>query len=83
MKYQTSKNIDGINYSISINEKNIICGEYEDNPHGLNNEVSCSLKAFINNSGENATRCHSLIKQYFGNKEFEKAVKLVKAYLSK
>jgi len=58
---------NGITTSCTFTETEVICNRYEQNPHGINEEIRCPLPEFLDNSTDTAKSCHDFIKSEFPN----------------
>jgi hypothetical protein len=71
---------DEVNYVCSFNDKEVIFGEYEENPHGVNNESRIDLKEFVDGITSNSINFRSFIKNAFGQEKLERFIYFVKTH---
>ena len=71
------KTIDGIHYTCSFNGDLVIWGQYEDDPHGINNEARIHLKEFLDGLSPNSQSCRRHIKEIYGDEKLERFIYFV------
>jgi len=69
---------DDINYECSFNNEQVIFGEFEENPHGVNNEARIDLKEFVAGVTKNAINFRSNIRDAFGEEKLERLIIFMK-----
>ncbi|MDX2174236.1 MAG: hypothetical protein SFY56_14130 [Bacteroidota bacterium] len=74
--YKLEKN--GLNYECSFNDEQVIFGEFEENPHGVNNEIRIDIKEFVDAATPNAINFSSHIKNAFGQEKLKRLIIFLK-----
>ena len=71
---EISRKRGGVTYYFHVSRDKVVTGEHGDNPHGLNNESTCSAKAFLANHPDEGSRCRDIVRSNFGAKTVEAIV---------
>jgi len=66
MDLSFEKIVDRVTHYASASERGVICGESEDNPHGVNHESRCSRAAWLARDAEGLL-CRRIIRDTFGD----------------